>query len=221
MRRLIFWIAIVLPPLGAFLYFVLLADSHFSSAMYTTIKIAMLVVGFVGWKLSGRSLLKAFHASRSQIGLGIAAGCILALFLFVAFFLLEPLLEPFRGMIQTKATSFFPMAWYIPLAILFSIFHALLEEWYWRGFVYAEIERHVSPFLAPLLSSLAFTAHHVIVLSQLFPGPLTAIFSFGIFFVGIFWATLFQNTHSLTPSWISHIVADAAIFTIGYMILLS
>lgn len=219
MRRLIFWTAIVLPPLGAFLYFVLLADSHFSSAMYTAIKIAMLVIGYVGWKLSGRSVRKTFQASQKQVGLGVAAGCLLALLLFVAFFLLEPSLEPFRGTIQTKAASLFPLAWYIPLAALFSVFHALFEEWYWRGFVHAEIQLRVSTFLAPLLSALAFTAHHVIVLSQLFPGPLTTLFSVGIFFVGIFWAALFQHTRSLTPSWISHIFADAAIFTIGYLMM--
>ena len=68
------------------------------------------------------------------------------------------------------------------------------------------------------VSSLAFTAHHVLVLGFYF-GRLwwpTVIFSLAVAIGGVFWAWLYQKSGSLYGPWLSHALVDAALFLIGY-----
>jgi hypothetical protein len=77
--------------------------------------------------------------------------------------------------------------------------------------------------LAPalLLSGLAFGAHHVLVLAMYFgwDSPWTWGFSAAVAIGGVYWAWLYERTGSLVGPWLSHILADVAIFTIGYELL--
>ncbi|MFA4846028.1 MAG: CPBP family intramembrane glutamic endopeptidase [Patescibacteria group bacterium] len=219
MRLLLLLAAILLPPIGAFLYFVVLRDSTFGNEVYMVVKLMMLLVAIFGWRLSGRSIRRAFQGTKRDVILGVLVGCGITLILIGTFFLLQPLILPYQELIQAKAVSLFPLALYIPLAIVFSIFHSLFEEWYWRGFVHTELAHRFAPSVALIVSALAFSAHHVIVLSQLFPGILTTVFSLGIFIAALIWITLYRRTGNLLAPWISHIFADATIFAIGYMII--
>ena len=69
------------------------------------------------------------------------------------------------------------------------------------------------------LSSLAFMAHHVIIVATFFPGrflTLAVPLSFGVAVGGAFWAWLYDRTGSLYPAWLSHLLVDAAILAVGY-----
>ena len=58
---------------------------------------------------------------------------------------------------------------YVVLAAFLAVVHSLLEEYYWRWFVFGRLRRLVSSPAAILISSLAFMAHHVVVLGRFFP----------------------------------------------------
>ena len=67
------------------------------------------------------------------------------------------------------------------LAGFISILHSLLEEYYWRWFIFGELKQYVPLVMAITLSSLAFMAHHVIVLYVFLPGEfLTAVVPFSL-----------------------------------------
>jgi CAAX protease family protein len=98
----------------------------------------------------------------------------------------------------------------------------LLEEYYWRWFVFGRLRRHLAFAPAAALSSLAFMSHHVIVLSVYLPGyfwvavvPLSLCIAAG----GCMWAWLYEQTRSIYAAWLSHLLIDAAIFAIGYDLL--
>ena len=97
--------------------------------------------------------------------------------------------------------------------------NSLMEEYVYRWFVLTRCERLVPPVPAVLLSAAIFTAHHVIALSTYLPWGLTALASLGVFLGGVLWAALYLRTRSIWPGWISHILADAAIFTVGWFLL--
>jgi uncharacterized protein len=110
---------------------------------------------------------------------------------------------------------------FVGMACFYSIGHSLLEEYYWRWFVFGWLRRHIRVWAAGLLASLAFMAHHVIVLAVLFPGlrqfftlalPLSLCVGVG----GAVWCWLYQKTGSLYAPWISHMLIDASIMFIGY-----
>ena len=68
---------------------------------------------------------------------------------------------------------------YVALAVFYALVHSLLEEYYWRWFVFGQLRALVAPTLAIVLSSLAFAAHHVILLYVYLPGyVLTAVVPF-------------------------------------------
>lgn len=219
LSRLLLWLAVTLPTLGALLYFVVLSQSPRASVVYGLVKVTMIVVAIIGWRLSGRSIIRSLCGSWKDVFVGVVCGFGIVLFLCVAFFFLRSWLLPFGDLVESKAASLFPIAWYGIVAVVFSIGHSFLEEWYWRGYVHAQIEQTSLSAAAPFLSAFAFTAHHVVILSQLFPGFLWLVFSTGVFCVGVFWAILFRRTKSLIAPWISHALADGVIFVFGYLLI--
>jgi membrane protease YdiL (CAAX protease family) len=109
---------------------------------------------------------------------------------------------------------------YVALAAFYSLAHSLLEEYYWRWFVFGQLRRLVPRWPAILISSLGFMAHHVLVLSHYFGWwtPPALLLSAAVAIGGAFWAWLYDRTGSLVGPWISHLVIDAGIFFIGYQI---
>jgi membrane protease YdiL (CAAX protease family) len=107
---------------------------------------------------------------------------------------------------------------YCVLAAFYSVIHSLLEEYYWRWFVFGALRRLTSLPVAIALSSLGFMAHHVCILSLYFGwGSISSIvLSAAVAIGGVIWAWLYQQTNSLFGPWISHALVDAAIFIVGY-----
>ena len=108
---------------------------------------------------------------------------------------------------------------YAALASFLAVAHSLLEEYYWRWFVFGRLRRLVSFPAAIGLSSLAFMAHHMVVLGRFFPNdfwsaavPLSLCIAIG----GAFWAWLYDSSGSIYTVWVSHLLVDAAIMAVGY-----
>jgi membrane protease YdiL (CAAX protease family) len=106
------------------------------------------------------------------------------------------------------------------VGVFYSLLHSLLEEYYWRWFVFGQLRRMAPVWIAIAISSLGFMAHHVIVLATYFgiAEPVTWIFSLAIAVGGAFWAWLYHRSGSLVGPWLSHLLVDGAIFWIGYEI---
>lgn len=108
---------------------------------------------------------------------------------------------------------------YLFLAVFISLFHSLLEEYYWRWFVFGRLNKQVSLSWAILISSVGFMIHHIIVLGVYFPGyfwTLAMPFSICVGIGGGVWAWLYNKTRSIYAIWLSHLVVDAGIMLVGY-----
>lgn len=111
---------------------------------------------------------------------------------------------------------------YAVLAVFIVAAHSLLEEYYWRWFVFGGLRQFLSVAPAMVLSSLAFMAHHVVVLYVYLPGQLWSAvlpFALAIAVGGAVWAWLYDRGGSLWAPWLSHLLVDAAIFAIGWDLL--
>jgi membrane protease YdiL (CAAX protease family) len=108
---------------------------------------------------------------------------------------------------------------FVALALFISVLHALLEEYYWRWFVFGRLRLHLPLWRAVYVSSLGFMAHHVIVLDAYLPGrfwEMTLPFSLAVAAGGGFWAWLYARSDSLYAPWLSHMLIDLAIMAVGY-----
>lgn len=108
---------------------------------------------------------------------------------------------------------------YLLAALGWTVVNSLVEEYVYRWFILGQCKRLLPPAAAIVASAVIFTAHHVIALSTYLPGHLTAIGSLGVFLGGVLWAALYGRYRSIWPGWLSHVIADAAIFAIGWGLL--
>ncbi len=106
------------------------------------------------------------------------------------------------------------------LAIFLSVIHSLLEEYFWRWYVFRQLRGWMGFNKAMLISSLGFMAHHVIVLNAYLPQEyfLTATIPLSICVAigGAWWCWLYERTGSLWGPWLCHFWADVGIVITGY-----
>jgi membrane protease YdiL (CAAX protease family) len=107
---------------------------------------------------------------------------------------------------------------FIALGVFYSLLHSLLEESYWRWFVFARLAENARLWVAIFVSSLGFAAHHVLVIGFYFgwASPTTWLFSAAVAMGGAVWAWLYHRHGSLVGPWLGHLLVDAAIFAVGY-----
>jgi membrane protease YdiL (CAAX protease family) len=104
------------------------------------------------------------------------------------------------------------------LGAFYSLVHAAAEEYYWRWFVFGALRHSWGPGPAIAGSSVGFAAHHVVILAVFFGwgSPWTYALATAVGLGGAFWAWLYHRSGSLLGPWLGHLLADAAIFTVGW-----
>src|SRR5207253_2423528 len=133
-----------------------------------------------------------------DVALGLCFGVMaaaVALALFYGVYREGTALRGAVGRFQAKMTDFGlnSRATYVLFAAFLSIVHSLLEEYYWRWFVYGRLRRCVPMAVALPTASLAFMAHHVIILAMFFPGrwlEMIVPLSLGVAVGGAIWCWL-------------------------------
>jgi membrane protease YdiL (CAAX protease family) len=158
---------------------------------------------------------------------GVGFGILTASFIFALYFALlrgSLLLKHTPAQLWAKLEAFglATTAGYFLLAAFFCVVHSMLEEYYWRWFVFGWLKRLVPVLAAIILSSLAFMAHHLIILTDFFPGhfwTLALPFTLGVALGGAVWAWIYHLTGSIYSPWVSHLLVDAAIMVVGYDLL--
>jgi membrane protease YdiL (CAAX protease family) len=227
--RTILVVALVLPTLVTWLYFEALANQPAALQQATygigkTIQFALPAV-WVFLVLHQRQSWQWPNKAHMTVGLFVGAVFGLALMgLMVALYYgwLKPqgLFTAPAAEVKHKVASFGvkSAAAYIALATFYSLVHSLLEEYYWRWFVFGHACGRLALPTAIAVSSVGFSAHHVLVLAKYFGygSPLTWLFTLGIVIGGAVWAWLYRKSGSLAGPWLSHALVDATIFVIGW-----
>ena len=104
---------------------------------------------------------------------------------------------------------------YLAGAAAWTLVNSLIEEYVYRWFVLRQCEAMLPPAVAVIAAAAIFTLHHVIALNQYLEPGFTALSSAGVFVGGIVWAALYYRYRSIWPGWISHALADIAVFGLG------
>ncbi len=205
---------------GGFLYFVVLSDTSSIQALYSATKLIMLlapiVLVYLGLQLPRFEL-------RSKLGesivLGLATGLAISALVYGVFTIFDATFFSFAGNIREAVDEFGILKYYVAVAIVFSIFHSLFEEYFWRWYVVGGLEKKMSLRKAIWLGAGLFAMHHYIVLSQFFPIEITILFGTLVGVGGAIWSYIYKRTGSLLGAWVSHAIVDGALFTIGYALL--
>ena len=214
-------LAMVMPSVMTVLYFVLLPGTTVGRGLYLSMKILL-----VAWPLVATRLVLgeplAFRTGEggpstlrvALVGLGIGIGIVAVMFLLMG----TPLGEVVRQgatRIRTRLEGMGVLDHFLVFALFLSLAHSLIEEVYWRWFVFGNLHRLTRPWMACLASAFAFSAHHVVVLSQFFPLWMATFLSLNVGLGGAIWSLLLVRQRSLLGAWLSHMVVDLGIMAIG------
>jgi uncharacterized protein len=222
------WAAALFPSLATWLYFVVLSQ-HPSAAVqaaYAAEKVMQFAFPIVWVLLVQRQRVRFVKPSAAGVTEGFLFGmAVLVGMILFYFFWLKPAgyltiaVEPIRA--KAASLGLGSPARFILWGILLSSIHSLLEEYYWRWFLFGGLRRFMPVAAAVVLSSLAFMAHHVILLAVYFGGlsATTIFFSLCVAVGGAAWAVIYQRSGSLLGPWVSHLLIDAGIFGVGYDLL--
>jgi uncharacterized protein len=217
--------ALVYPSLITWAYFVLAGrySTGAQQAVFLVVKTIQFAFPLVWVWFVLREPLRTGRASAAGLLLGAAFSIVVVAAGWVLFDRVLRAAAVFANaspLIRDKIKGFgVDSVWkYVLLAAFYSLFHSLLEEYYWRWFVFRQLRRLLPLWPAILASAIGFTAHHVIVLHVFFKdAPLLVwLLSAAVAVGGIFWAWLYARTESLLAPWLSHLLIDAGIFWVGF-----
>jgi len=221
-------LAMVLPFLASLIYFVALVGSDLANWIYGLTKVFTLVwplVIFLFLEKAGVSNLlpKTWTPHLASIPPGLLTGGIIftGVMLLFHFSLLGDYVANNTAGIKEKVNDFrieTPVK-FLAFGAFICLAHSLLEEYYWRWFVYGRLSRYVSNGWAIFWASLAFAAHHYVVLRQYFTPAGAIFFGTAVGVGGALWCWMYQKQKSLLGCWTSHLLVDVVIYILGYQLI--
>jgi uncharacterized protein len=116
-----------------------------------------------------------------------------------------------------KLTSY---STFLLFGFYFTFVNSLVEEYFWRWFIDRQCRILLTKYPATLLSAALFTFHHVLILKFYAPdGRVVILGSLGVFVAGLIWSICARQTKSLWVSYLSHLLADAALHLVAARLL--
>ena len=218
--------ACLFPTFATWLYFIQLSGTDWAMPAYAVSKVIQFAFPIVlVMTREGRGLPLPRSGGGQGRGLlfslisGLAIVAILLLS-WRAILAASPAFERAPAAVAAKVASFGidSGAKFFLLAAFYSVIHSFLEEYYWRSFVFGGLRRRLPLGTAMIISALAFTSHHVLVVGHFLGsfGFLTFAVSLVVTAAGLLWAWLYHRTGHLAGPWLSHALADAGLMWIGY-----
>lgn len=215
--------AMVLPTVATLVYFVFLSGSDLMKIVYFGSKILQFSFPLI-WVLAIQR--HRLYISRPKwnsifagvlVGIGIVGTGLLA---YYGFLKDSTYLQNAPALVTAKVSEMglTTPTMYILFALFLAVPHSLLEEYYWRWFVFGQTKRVTGANAAILISSLGFMSHHVIVIHQFLDNGwgVTLFFSLCVATGGVLWAWLYNRYKTLYGPWVSHLLVDLGIMYIGY-----
>ena len=106
---------------------------------------------------------------------------------------------------------------YVSLYISFA--NSFLEEFFFRGFVFTNLKQHSGRKLAYIFSAAAFSLYHVAMMIGWFSPALFLLVMAGLVVGGMIFNWLNEKLDTIYCSCLTHMFANFAINTIGFMLL--
>ena len=206
------------PTIGALVSF-WIAPGAIGLAVYAVCKAILYLTPALWSRFVDRQPLSASPARNGGWFIGLFSGVAIGAAILVTWQLLGDRaidVDAFREILAKNGLS--DATRFIIAAAWLSIVNSVLEEYAFRWFITTRFEV-LAPRRATILSALAFTMHHIVVLAAYLPITTTILGSIGIFIGGIIWSWLYRRTRSIWPGWLSHALVDCAIMLIGWLVL--
>jgi len=207
-------------PSLAVIIAMVVAPGPVGKALFTIAKLWLLIFPAAWYLLVEKGDPSWSPPTRAGLVAGSVSGVVLAGLIVLGAWLLgvqEMDLAPLRAAVQEMGLN--TVLPYLAGAAGWIFVNSLMEEYVYRWFITRQCEILMRREAAIISSAAIFTAHHVIAVSQYLDPLLTALASAGVFVGGLIWSWLYLRYRSIWPCWLSHVLADIAVFGIGWYLL--
>ena len=145
------------------------------------------------------------------LALGIYALIIITYFILKNFIDLDNIQNILNDSLSVSKSNFIYVALYI------SFINSFLEEFFFRGFIFLNLNKTMTSSRAYCLSAFAFSIYHVAILANWFNPILFVVALVSLFVGGLIFNWLNEKNENIYNSWLVHMFANFAINTIGLM----
>ena len=212
---------IIFPPIIIVLSRQILPNNYFFSSLYKLVFLSPIIFAMWSEKKSLKQALFqnfSFATFKKNIWRLTLLGIFLSGIYLTSFFVFKNLLDistitsKLNSLININLTNLIFIGLYI------IIFNSLLEEYFWRGFLFAKLDKILKPWQAYLITGIAFSFHHVMFYYNWFNLGFFVLVTFGLTVYALIMNYVFKKYQDLFSCWYVHIFADIAQIFIAFKI---
>lgn len=169
--------------------------------------------------LGGGMPLLRFKATSKSVLLGVGSGLLFFLFIFgglnwLHVYLLD--IEQLRVLLWEWGFSARGEIW---LVLVLLVANPILEEVYWRGFIYEKLRKAGTARYAILMTAAFYTLYHLLSVIPIFNGMYGLIAAVPVLIAGVFWGYVREKTGSITSAIIGHVLSDLGIIFVYWFLI--
>lgn len=178
---------------------------------------------FYGWLLAvpllGHGIPRErFKATSKAVMLGVGSGLLFFLFIYgglhwLHIYLLD--IDQLRVLLWEWGFSGSGEIW---LVLILLVANPILEEVYWRGYIYEKLRRDGTAKYAILVTSTFYTLYHLLSVIPIFEDFFGLIAAVPVFIAGTFWGYIREKTGSITAAIIGHVLSDMGIIFVYWFL---
>lgn len=162
---------------------------------------------------SNNSLIQSFikGLTARTVWIGVVSGIICLIAIFCAVSLLQGRLFEVERISNVLVEWGFTGTQMWGFIIVLIIINPFLEEWYWREFMHVRLLPSLGQTKTVFVTAFFYSLYHLLSLIPLFAMPFSLIAAVPVFLVGLIWGYFRVTLSTITPSVISHVLADTGI----------
>lgn len=212
-QMLLLLILIILPPLFIVLSHRFFDANYISSSIYKIIFLSPIAFRLIVEKKQLKQSFTQYFSTETfkknflqTMGIGtlLASIYLVSFYLFKDYLNLQNTINQLSKMASINATNIIAIGLYI------IVINSLLEEFFWRGFLFDKLNILIKPWMAYLLTGFAFSFHHIVFYYNWFSLPFFITITIGLTGYAIIMNWVFQRKKDLFTCWLIHAFADMA-----------
>ncbi|WP_456276097.1 CPBP family intramembrane glutamic endopeptidase [Bacillus sp. AK128] len=176
---------------------------------------------FYGWLLlipllfQGRKTLRwGFRLKKRDVLVGLISGMVFLLAILGSVTILLDYLIDVPALQQILLDWGFTGNHVIGLIFVLLFINPVLEEWYWREFMYKRLLSKVGMISTVLITAGCYSLYHLLSVIPMFSAPLNVVSVLPVFIAGVIWAYFRYRFGHIGVSIMSHILADLGIILV-------
>jgi len=107
---------------------------------------------------------------------------------------------------------------FIFVTLYIAFINSFLEEFFYRGYAFITLKKHINKTIAYIFSSSIFAFYHIGMILESFHFPDIILVIIGLFIGGCIFNYLNEKSNNIYLSWIVHMFTNFGINTVGFIL---